>query len=301
MIHFNSSRILIPVDFSQTSLLAINHGAFIAQKTGASIFLLHVVNTHYMSQNMFLPKVSLNDQSSAETKAMEKLNEFAEEVKADYKVEVESIIKSGNPSIEVTKVAREIKASLVVMGTHGYSPIKEIMIGSVALKVITKSPCPTMVMTSEASHNSYARIVMPIDNTVNSKQKVNFTLEMAKKFNATVYGLGLLTNEERYDKPIMDLVLSQVAKIAKEMGVPYESETVNGVKNRAIATIEYVEKVNGDLITIMTDQDAELSGFFLGPYSQQIIHLSKVPVVAIKPVDLFVDETEFPIPRTSGF
>jgi nucleotide-binding universal stress UspA family protein len=98
----------------------------------------------------------------------------------------------------------------------------------------------------------------------------------------------------------MDLVLSQVANLAKEMGVPYESETVNGVKNRATATIEYVQKVNGDLITIMTDQDAELSGFFLGPYSQQIIHLSNVPVVAIKPVDLFVDDSEFPLPRTSG-
>jgi nucleotide-binding universal stress UspA family protein len=301
MIHFHSSKVLIPVDFSQTSMLAIKHGALIAQTTGARIFLLHVVNTHFMSQNMFLPTVSLHDQSSAETKAMDKLNEFGQEVKADYNVEVECIIKSGNPSIEVTKVAREIKASLVVMGTHGYSPIKEIMIGSVALKVITKSPCPTMVMTSEASNESYKNIVMPIDNTVNSKQKVNFTLEMAKKFNATVHGLGLLTNEEKYDKPIMELVLSQVSKLAREMGVPYQSETVANVKNRATATVDYVKKVNADLITIMTDQDAELSGFFLGPYSQQIIHISKVPVIAIKPVDLFVDESEFPIPRTSGF
>jgi nucleotide-binding universal stress UspA family protein len=300
MIHFHSSKILIPVDFSDTSLLAIKHGAFMAQTTKAELFFLHVVNTHYMAQNMFLPTVSLHDQSSAETKAMDKLNELGQEVKAEYNIEVQCIIKNGNPSIEVTKVAREIKASMVVMGSHGYSPIKEIMIGSVALKVITKSPCPTMVMTREASPATYKKIVMPIDNTVNSKQKVNFTLEMAKKFNATVYGLGLLTNEEKYDKPIMELVLHQVSKLAKEMGVSYQSETLNNVKNRATATVDFVEKTGADLIIIMTDQDAELSGFFLGPFSQQIIHISKVPVIAIKPVDLFVDDNNFPIPNTSG-
>ena len=71
------------------------------------------------------------------------------------------------------------------------------------------------------------------------------------------------------------------------------------VKNRATATVNYCEKNGGDLVIIMTDQDAELSGFFLGPYSQQIIHLSKVPVIAIKPKDLFVDSVSY-LPGTSG-
>lgn len=41
--------------------------------------------------------------------------------------------------------------------------------------------------------------------------------------------------------------------------------------------------MNGDLITIMTDQDAEVSGFFLGPYALQVIHHAKVPVISVKP------------------
>ena len=54
MIHFNSSKILIPVDFSDTSVLAIKHGAFIAKLTKGDLYLLHVVNSHYMAQNMLL-------------------------------------------------------------------------------------------------------------------------------------------------------------------------------------------------------------------------------------------------------
>lgn len=300
MIHFNSSKILIPVDFSATSLLAIKHGAFIAQTEKSEIYLLHVINAPYMSQNMFLPVINLEDNSDVEKKALEKLAEVAKDLKAQYNVSAQCIIKVGNPSIEVTNVAKEINASLIVMGTHGYSPIEELVIGSVALKVITKAPCPTMAMSNAAEHSGYKKIVMPIDGTVNSRQKVNYTLEMAKKFGATVYAIGLLGTNEENELPGMEVILNQIKKLAEEQGVPYQSELLNNQKNRATATVNYVDKVNADLVIIMTDQDAELSGFFLGPYSQQVIHLSKVPVIAVKPKDLFVDDTDFPIANTSG-
>lgn len=295
MIHFNSAKILIPVDFSETSLLAIKHGAFMAQTAGSELYLLHVVNAPFMSQNMFLPVVNLEDNSDVEKKALAKLNDLANSIKEQHGVTAQSIIKVGNPSIEVTNVAREIGASLIVMGTHGYSPLEELVIGSVALKVITKAPCPTMAMSDVAAHRGYKNIVMPIDATVNSRQKVNFTIEMAKKFGAKVHAIGLLGTNEENELPGMELVLSQIKKIAEDHGVEFHSELLNNQKNRATATVAYAEKAGADLIVIMTDQDAELSGFFLGPYSQQVIHLSKVPVIAVKPKDLFVDDTNFPV------
>jgi nucleotide-binding universal stress UspA family protein len=173
------------------------------------------------------------------------------------------------------------------------------MIGSVALKVITRSPAPTMVMSQEASEHGYKKIILPIDNTVNSRQKVNFALEFAKKFEATVHAIALLANDEKDDKPALELVLHQIQTIAKEKVVSYHSEVLSNVRNRATATIDYCDKNGGDLVIIMTDQDAELSGFFLGPYSQQIIHKSRVPVIAIKPKDLFVDDVSF-LPGSSG-
>src|SRR5687767_9771837 len=105
MIHFNYTKILIPVDFSDTSMLAIRHGAYISQHTGAQIYLLHVVNAHFMSQNMFLPVVNL-DQGLIETKASEKLSQLGEEISSKYKVNVQTIIRTGSPSSEVVKVAR---------------------------------------------------------------------------------------------------------------------------------------------------------------------------------------------------
>lgn len=300
MIQFNPSKILIPVDFSETSLLAIKHGAFIAQYSKSDLFLLHVVNLPFMSQNLFLPLVNIEDQSEIENKVTMKLSEISKEIQSEYGVQVESIIKIGSPSSEITNVAQEIGATMIVMGTHGYSPLEELVIGSVALKVITKSSCPTMAMSVEAAHKGYNKIVIPIDTTANSRQKVNFAIGMAKKFNATLHAIALLGADEDSEKPAMELILHQVENLAKEKDVTCHTEVLSNLSNRATATVEFTEKVGGDLIVIMTDQDAELSGFFLGPYSQQIIHKSKVPVIAIKPNQLFVTGNIGLMSGTSG-
>lgn len=300
MIHFKSSKILIPVDFSETSMLAIKHGAFIAQLTKGDVYLLHVINAQYMAQNLFIPMVNFTADNDLESKATERISQIANEVKTEYGVKTECIIKVGNPSAEVVSVAKEVEASLIVMGTHGYSPLEELVIGSVALKVITKSACPTMAMSSEADHKGYNKILMPIDTSAHTRQKVNYTLEMAKKFSATVHAVALLGKGEDDEKPAIELILHQIEKLAKEKGVNFHSDVLSDLKNRATATINYVEKVGADLIVIMTDQDAELSGFFLGPYSQQIIHLSKVPVIAIKPEEHPEDVNFTLLSGTSG-
>ncbi len=284
MIHFNSSKILIPVDFSDTSLLAIKHGAFTAQLTKGNVYLLHVINIHYFSQEMFIPTVSIQSQTDFEKIATEKLNQLADQIKSEFGVSVECIIKIGSPNSEITNVAKEINATLIVMGTHGYSPLEELVIGSTALKVLTKSSCPTMAMSNVADHKGYNKILIPIDLSAHSRQKVNYAIEMAKNFSASVHAVVLLGSDEESEKPAMELILSQIGEIANKHDVPFHQEIIYDVKNRATTTINHCDKIGADLIIIMTDQDAELSGFFLGPYSQQIIHLSKVPVIAITPV-----------------
>ena len=299
MIHFNASKILIPVDFSETSLLAIKHGAFIAKQEGARVHLLHIVNTHYSAQNLFLPVVTM-DQGEIEGKASQKLNELADSVRAEHGIEIETSISVGSASNEISRYAKEKLITLIIMGTHGYSPIEELVIGSTALKVITKSPCPVMAMSIDATKNSYKKILIPIDNTVNSKQKVNFAIEMAKKFGASLHAVALLSDSEASEKGAMETVMHQIEELAKEKSVSFLSEIQLDVKNRATATVDFGNKIGADLTIIMTDQDAELSGFFLGPYSQQVIHLSKIPVIAIKPKDLFVDRTSI-LPGTGGY
>jgi nucleotide-binding universal stress UspA family protein len=285
MIPFNTSRILIPVDFSETSLLAIQHGAFVAQYTRGDVYLLHVVNSTYTRQNMFLPVVEV-DNLELERKIETKMNELAHDIRTQYGVNVECVIKTGIPANEIIDTVAELTINLVVMGTHGYSPLEELVIGSNALRVITKANCQVMTMSKEATRKGYNRILIPIDNSAHSRQKVNYAIQMAHEFSASLHPVGLLGSDEEGRRGTMEVIMSQIQVLAKEKNVYCKSDILENVKNRASATVKFAEEVGADLIVIMSDQDAELSGFFLGPYAQQVIHLSKIPVLTIKPKEL---------------
>jgi nucleotide-binding universal stress UspA family protein len=283
MIHFKSRKIVIPTDFSDTSLLAIKHGAFLAKYTKGEVYLVHIINVHYLSQNVFLPLARITDKKDYEQKVEIRLSELAAEITKEYGIVVNPIIKIGSPTNEVNVVAKELGADLIVLGTHGYTPLEELVIGGTAMKVITRSHCPTMAMSEEATQFGYTKILMPIDSSAHTRQKVNYTLELAKEFSAHVYAIALLDKDEEHRHGAMDIILHQIETLAKEKQVMFSKEVISGVKNRAVTTVNYGEKIGADLTVIMTDQDAELSGFFLGPYAQQVIHLSKVPTIAIKP------------------
>ena len=283
MIHLNTNKIIITTDFSETSLLAIKHGAFLAQYTKGEIYLVHIITKHWEKFNVFTPSITIDNIEKASDTVQKKLEELASDIKKEYGVNVTTVVNSGNPTTEIVKFAKEISAGLVVMGTHGYSSWEDLTIGSNALKVLTKSPCPVLTMSEHADKFGYKKIILPIDTSEHSRHKVVLTLELAKQFTAHVCAVGLLADDEASKKPAMEVMLHQVEVAAKDKGVTCSTELVDNVKNRAVATVNYCEKNGGDLIVIMTDQDAELSGFFLGPYSLQVIHHSKVPVLSIKP------------------
>ncbi len=283
MIHLNTKKIIITTDFSDTSLLAIEHGAFLAQYTKGSVYLVHVISRQWEKFNVFTPSITLENLESASVEVNKKLEELAADIHKKYGIEVTTIVASGNPTSEIVKIAKEVEANLIVMGTHGYTSWEDLTIGSNTLKVITKSPCPVMTMSQHSQKLGYSKIILPIDNSEHTRHKVNYTLELAKQFGAQVYVLGLLTSDEESRKPAMEVILHQISEMAKNKGLICHTEIKENVKNRAVTTVQYCENVGGELITIMTDQDAELSGFFLGPYSLQVIHHSKVPVISVKP------------------
>ncbi len=283
MIHLNTNKIIITTDFSETSYLAIKHGAFLAQYTKGEIYLVHIITKHWEKFNVFTPSITIDNVEKASDAVQKKLEELASDIKKEYGVNVTTVVNSGNPTTEIVKFAKEISAGLVVMGTHGYSSWEDLTIGSNALKVLTKSPCPVLTMSEHADKLGYKKIILPIDTSEHSRQKVVATLELAKQFISHVYAVGLLADDEESKKHAVEVMLQQVATAAKDAGVACTTQLLENVKNRAVATVNYCEENGGDLISIMTDQDAELSGFFLGPYALQVIHHSKVPVLSIKP------------------
>jgi nucleotide-binding universal stress UspA family protein len=140
-------NILHPTDFSPLSLHALRYAEFLAERTSATLHCFHVVadaRQYYLADEMVLGTIDLQlDKLVAQ--ATERMKEFvSEHLKNAERVEWE--IRAGQPFVEIIRQAKSKDADLLVMGTHGRTGISHMLMGSVAEKVVRKSPCPVLTV-----------------------------------------------------------------------------------------------------------------------------------------------------------
>lgn len=141
------SRILVPTDFSDYSRAALEYGLALAEKFGAEIHLLHVLQDLVglvPEPGLAFPPpgdYAIELQASAERALAALPGEGAGEG-----VTITRATRHGPPFLEIIRYAREQEIELIVMGTHGRSGIAHMLLGSVAEKVVRKAPCPVLTV-----------------------------------------------------------------------------------------------------------------------------------------------------------
>ncbi len=135
-------KIILATDFSETSEEAGYHALLLAQTYNAELKALHVLDTnawnapaHYYVTTAGY-KLAEN-QEEIRQRGKDNLKRLAESID----LEVETIFTEGDPGHEIVRVAEELNADLIVLGTHGYSGWKRFTIGSVAEFVFRHAPC----------------------------------------------------------------------------------------------------------------------------------------------------------------
>jgi nucleotide-binding universal stress UspA family protein len=142
------TRILCPVDFSECSDHALRYAQDLAEAFGAELKLLHVVEVPFLpSYSMAgVPDLSMPIEQLEEG-AREHLEKVLERTRQQVEgIEVSGEVRPGTAFVEIIDTAREMDADLIVMGTHGRSGLKQLLIGSVAEKVVRKAPCPVLTV-----------------------------------------------------------------------------------------------------------------------------------------------------------
>lgn len=281
MINLKTDKILIPIDFSDTAMRAIRHGALLAQKSEGEIILLHVQKKRDLVE-FILPAFREKNTDKLRTFLEQKLGELAAKVRADYKVKVTPLVSFGNITSDIARFAEEHEAGLIIMGTQGGDSHNDLFVGSNSYRVLTKSNVPVMTVRTDSGQGGFSNILLPIDSSAHSRQKVHAALQFADKFGATLHVLGLLGADEKDYEYKMHVILPQIQKLARMHKLPTTAQ-IEHAKNRAEKTLDYARKVEADVIIIMSDQRSEFPGFILGSYAHQLIDKSMIPVLTIPP------------------
>jgi nucleotide-binding universal stress UspA family protein len=282
MSKFEIKNILTPTDFSATAYLAIEHSAFMARLSKATLHLLHVIKISEFTYTINNPAAIGNDIRDIENFSWQKLNEIAEQLCIKYGITVNTLISKGNPSEEIETAVTNYNIDIVIMGTHGTSGFNEFFIGSNAHKTIKKCHCPVLTVQVDSKKIGFHDIVLPVENTYHSLEKVNKTIDFAKLYAAKIHLLGIHHNIEDFNEKQFELMLENVEKVIAHAGLSYDRTIVKG-DNLAEQTLKYANKNNADLIVVLTDHESELNNSLLGALAKQMVNHSKIPVLSIKP------------------
>lgn len=141
--HFRIGNILVPVDFSVCAQTAVRYALGMAAQFQATVTLVHVVEQIIYPGDWMYPPLANSDF------AVEKREEVVKKMQAlvhEPGVSVNYMVRVGRAWQEVTEIAKETKADLLVIATHGYTGIKHALLGSVAEKIVRHAPCPVLTV-----------------------------------------------------------------------------------------------------------------------------------------------------------
>jgi len=272
--------IVVAIDFSKGSEHALNYAIELANLTHANVNMVWV------------DTVSGNDLAFA-TESKEFRNEAKgnlDELLAKYKDKLIhgkliAKVRKGRVYQELGAFVKQTDACLLIVGAHGSSGFEEYWIGTNAFRIVSSALCPVItVKYNYEIKRGYRKILFPVYHTAQTLQKVTFTAELARATGADINILALNSSGLKSMQKIVDSNVAKVKKHLETIGVNYIVDSVNS-KNIAFDIIEHARLVDADLIAIMTDLQDKASSILLGPFAQQLVNYSPVPVLSIHPKD----------------
>jgi nucleotide-binding universal stress UspA family protein len=189
----------------------------------------------------------------------------------------------------INKVAKEGNYDLLVFSVSNSASSDGFVSYGDANKIIDHIERMVLSLPGNYSKLDFSNIVVPIDTSFETRQKVPYAVGLAKTFKSTIHVLGVSSDKGKDAQALVNNYTRQVCNNIEEKGINCTLEVRLG-GNPTTQIIEYAKEKKAGLIVIMTEQEANLTSFFNGKYSEQMVKNAPVPVLSIHPRDLVVSE-----------
>jgi universal stress protein A len=139
------NTILVPIDFSDNSTVVVEWASHLAQKHESAVILFHAYHLPVEFQQLEGAYLPPDFWANVKTESEQSLSRVEERLRAEG-VTVRSVVREGYAATAIIDEATEQSADLIVIGTHGLSGIKHMLLGSIAERVVQKAPCPVLTV-----------------------------------------------------------------------------------------------------------------------------------------------------------
>lgn len=192
---------IVPYDFTPVTEKALKYAMHLGNRVNAEILIVHLAADKAKGMLML--------------KEMEKLKE---KLDVPSGLTITTLVKVGDVFTDIGKIAKEEKAQLIIMGTHGIRGFQRVS-GSFAMKVIQSAECPFLIVQKSTEIKEISRIAVPIDLTKESLQIVNIAGDMANILNSKITVLA----EEQSDEILNTRLKNRIGIVSKQ----YEERNID--------------------------------------------------------------------------
>jgi nucleotide-binding universal stress UspA family protein len=269
-------NILIPCDFSQPAIHAFRVAVDIAGRSHGKIHLIHVVELPVLHDTVLMPVLSFEEAMLKEM--TEKADEQFKKLTAKYAagVEVSPAVVYGAMAAMILEYIREHAIDLVVMGTHGASGLKEVLIGSNTEKIVRHSPVPVLAIRSYVNIESVKNIVFPNAlDTENQESLVGRVKALQHFFNATLHILWVNT-------PINftrdTTTYKRLHAFTKRFMLTNSTVNVFNDPYEESGIIEFAHFIKADMIAMGTRGRKGLAHLLTGSVAEDVVNHMDLPI-----------------------
>jgi nucleotide-binding universal stress UspA family protein len=182
-------NILVPLDFSENSIKALEFAIGLADKKHGKIILVHVVEMVYDFASQ--AALALDSMFTDAEKLMKKTILIYE----GSGIPMEFKVVEGTAAVTVARMAEEVDAKLIVMGTQGASGIKKSLMGTVTVNLVKEASRPVLVVPSKAHLSEVRKVTLALEFANHEEGFMDWMVDMSKRWNLGFEILHIQTSQ----------------------------------------------------------------------------------------------------------
>jgi len=276
-------KILVPTDFSKHAQTSTDVAADIARRSGATLYLLHVVEEATEGSFNVEGEVSTGSVTdrlynirliNSARKQLEKaVNDPA------YKdIRVDGLIRVGNPFHGMRTIVTENKVDLVVMGKSGKTKIQEMLIGSNTEKIVRLAKCPVLTVNKKPLRNDFKNIAYATAMEPDERVFARIVMRSQKMYDSTVHLVRINTPGDFQRDHIAK---ENMQKFAKGLGLKNYTLNVYNDINVEEGVIRFADSIDADMIAMATHGRTGFAHVIAGSVAEDVVGHAKRPVLTL--------------------
>lgn len=266
-------NIMVPTDYSEASLNALESAGYIARQNQSHLQVVHIQETDEAYLDQRTPAITDHVRSVADA--------IAGGIQQKYGIEADAAVHTGFAAPSIVRAAFDQRADLIVLGAHGASGMRESFIGSTAYYVIKHANCPVLIVPEGSKWPGFTNILFPLRTSFGSYKRYEFIRALGSGQGASLEIFGLSIDRDPIEGHALELMRNRLnagnRKVAFNLSLHHSEQ-----KNISKEVLDRADRIQADLVVLSPAVDVVNKQFFVGPFSQRILHQAKVPVLYVR-------------------